>query len=209
MNEKSFDAIIFDLGGVILNLNYQLTIDAFKQLGLENFDQIYTQAQQSDLFDNFEVGKISAQHFINSLLPLLPAGTSANKVVHAWNALILDFPKERLELLDTLREKYKIFILSNNNEIHLQAVNRSLEKTTERPLDSFFDKVYLSHEMNQRKPHKEIFEFVCKEQELTPSRTLFIDDTLHHVKGAESIGLQAIHLTNGMTIQELFKDIVQ
>jgi len=99
IKEERLEAIIFDLGGVILNLNYQLTIEAFKSLGIEDFDKMYSQAKQNDLFDRFEIGQISSQYFINSLLPFLPNGTSPNKVVNAWNAMILDFPQERLRLI--------------------------------------------------------------------------------------------------------------
>ena len=203
MKQNSFDAIIFDLGGVIINLDYQLTIEAFKKLGIDNFEEMYTQAKQNNLFDDFETGKISSQHFINSLLPFLPSGTSANKVVHAWNAMILDFPKKRLELLDQLNSKYRVFLLSNTNDIHLQAVNRSLANTTDRKLDTYFEKVYLSHEVKLRKPHKEIFELVCTEQNLNPETTIFIDDTIGHVNGANSIGLKGIHLVD-KTIEEMF-----
>ena len=203
MEHNSFDTIIFDLGGVIINLDYQLTIEAFKKLGLENFEEMYTQAKQNNLFDDYETGKISSQHFINSLLPFLPSGTSANKVVHAWNAMILDFPKERLALLHHLKSKYRIFLLSNTNDIHLQAVNRSLANVTDRKLESYFEKVYLSHEVKLRKPHREIFEMVCNDQNLEPTSTLFIDDTIGHVNGANSIGLQGIHLV-GKTIEEIF-----
>ncbi len=203
MEQNSFDAIIFDLGGVIINLDYQLTIEAFKKLGIDNFEEMYTQAKQNNLFNDFETGKISSQHFINSLLPFLPSGTSPNKVVHAWNAMILDFPKKRLELLDQLNSKYRVFLLSNTNDIHLQAVNRSLANTTDRKLDTYFEKVYLSHEVKLRKPHKEIFELVCTEQNLNPETTIFIDDTIGHVNGANSIGLKGIHLVD-KTIEEMF-----
>ena len=203
MEKNSFDAIIFDLGGVIINLDYQLTIEAFKKLGIDNFEEMYTQAKQNNLFDDYETGKISSQHFINSLLPYLPSGTSANKVVHAWNAMILDFPKKRLELLDQLKSKYRVFLLSNTNDIHLQAVNRSLANTTDRKLETYFEKVYLSHEVKLRKPHKEIFELVCKEQNLNPETTIFIDDTIGHVNGANSIGLKGFHLVD-KTIEEMF-----
>lgn len=193
---KNYEVIIFDLGGVILNLDYTLTTKAFQSLGLKNFDEIYAQANQTSLFDDLEIGKISAQFFINSLLPYLPQGVTANKVVHAWNAMILDFPQERLDLLVELRKTKKVFLLSNTNEIHIQAVNRSLANTTNQKIESFFDKVYLSHEIGLRKPHEEIFEFVCKDQNITPSTALFIDDTIRHVEGAKRIGLNAIHLEN-------------
>ena len=110
--------------------------------------------------------------------------------------MILDFPQERLDLLVELRKTKKVILLSNTNEIHIQAVNRSLANTTNQKIESFFDKVYLSHEIGLRKPNVEIFEFVCKDQNITPSTALFIDDTIRHVEGAKRIGLNAIHLEN-------------
>jgi glucose-1-phosphatase len=202
--DREFEAIIFDLGGVIINLDYDRTRNEFKKLGLIDFEKIYCQAAQSHLFDDFETGKIAAPHFLNQLLVHFPAGTSPNKLVHAWNAMILDFPKKRLQILDELRKKHRIFLLSNTNEIHLQAVNRSLRKVTERKLNSFFDAVYLSHEMKLRKPHKEIFDEVCKLNQLTPSQTLFIDDTVGHIEGAKRAGLRTHHLGVGSTIEDLF-----
>ncbi len=201
---NSNNPVIFDLGGVILNLDYQRTIDAFKKLGLSNFEDMYTQASQNNIFDDYETGKISSQHFINLLLPYLPLGTSPNKVVHAWNSMILDFPLDRLELLDDLKTKRRTFLLSNTNELHLQEVLRSLSKTTNRTLESYFEKVYYSHIVNLRKPNSNIFEFVCREQKLIPSETLFIDDTIGHINGSNTFGLKGFHLEKGKTIIDLF-----
>ncbi len=201
---NSNNPVIFDLGGVILNLDYQRTIDAFKKLGLSNFEDMYTQASQNNIFDDYETGEISSQHFINLLLPYLPLGTSPNKVVHAWNSMILDFPLDRLELLDDLKTKRRTFLLSNTNELHLQEVLRSLSKTTNRTLESYFEKVYYSHIVNLRKPNSNIFEFVCREQKLIPSETLFIDDTIGHINGSNTFGLKGFHLEKGKTIIDLF-----
>src|SRR5688572_2415866 len=98
MNEQ-IEAVIFDLGGVIINLDYNRTSAAFKELGLTDFDATYSQLQQAELFDRFETGHISSFHFINRLLDRLPKGNNGNRVVHAWNAMIGDFPKERMEWL--------------------------------------------------------------------------------------------------------------
>ena len=105
--------VIFDLGGVILNLDYTKTRTAFEALGLTNFDAIYSQANQSGLFDQFETGACSTPYFINHLLDFLPAGTTPNQVVAAWNAMILDFPIAQLELLERLKNSHRIFLLSN------------------------------------------------------------------------------------------------
>ena len=202
---ENFDAIIFDLGGVILNIDYNKTCLAFEDLGLKNFSDLYSQASQSGLFDRFETGQISTQFFINELLPYLPKGTSANELVHAWNAMILDFPDENLALLQRLRKKKKIFLLSNTNEIHIQCFHRKLaQKTNFQHLNSYFDFVYFSNEINMRKPDESIFEFVCQQQKLHPEKTLFIDDSIQHVEGAKKMGLQTYHLTNSESIISLF-----
>jgi putative hydrolase of the HAD superfamily len=203
--DDSFENIIFDLGGVILNIDYQLTENAFKSLGLTDFSNMYTQAAQSGLFDNYEKGLCSTPYFINSLLDFLPPNTSANKVVAAWNAMILDFPIANLDLLLVLKKKYRIFLLSNTNDIHLQAVNRSLKSvTSEKNLDSFFEKTYYSFEMGMRKPDAEIFNKVCNENQLDKSKTLFIDDTERHILGAQSVGLNTHFLKPGISIIQLF-----
>ena len=186
--------IIFDLGGVIINIDYDRTIQEFKKLGLSSFEDLYTQANQTDLFDNIETGKISSMHFINRLLDVLPSGTKANQVVHAWNAMILDYPKERLDALLKLKEKHNIFLLSNTNSIHLEKANRMLAQVTPNGLDHYFHKVYLSHEIGFRKPHPEAFQLILDENNLDPSETTFLDDSIQHIEGAKKLGLNTIHV---------------
>lgn len=203
--DESIENIIFDLGGVILHIDYQLTEKAFKSLGLQDFSKMYTQAAQTGLFDNYEKGYCSTPYFINALLDFLPPNTSANKVVAAWNAMILDFPVQNLVLLQKLKSKYRIFLLSNTNDIHLQAVNRALKKVSnENNLSGFFEKTYYSFEMGMRKPDAEIFNKVCHENNLDYQKTLFIDDTERHILGAKEVGLQTHLLVPGTTIDQLF-----
>lgn len=199
-----FDAIIFDLGGVIIDLDYQRTISAFKQLGMHDFDSVYSQAAQSNLFDDFETGQISAQRFVNSLLPYLPQGTTPNKVVQAWNAMILSVPPSKIELLYRLKKNFPIYLLSNTNELHVPVVRREWSKVTDNTMEDCFDHVYFSHEIHLRKPNREIFDFVCENQSLKPERTLFIDDSIQHIEGAQSIGLQTLHLTNSEDLIQFF-----
>ena len=176
MIEKNVEAIIFDFGGVIINLDYNATIDAFKKLGLDNFDHLYSQATQSNLFDSIETGKISPQHFINSLLRLLPKETTPKQVINAWNAMLLDISIERIELLQELSKRYKIYLLSNTNKIHIDTALQTWNRTTNKPIEYIFEKVYFSHEVHMRKPHVEIFNLVTTNEGLNPAKTLFIDD---------------------------------
>lgn len=203
----SIKNIIFDLGGVVLNIDYNATAEAFRNLGLKDFDELYSQAQQTNLFDDFEKGLCSTPYFINALLNYLPAGTSANKVVAAWNAMILEFPQENLELLQKLKTTHRTFLLSNTNEIHIQCFNRALERASgEKSLAPYFEKVYFSCDMKMRKPDPEIFEKVCDENHLIKSETLFIDDTERHIQGARSAGLETRLLCKGEKLFEVMND---
>ena len=204
MKADQFETIIFDLGGVIINLDYDRTTRAFEELGLTDFRTVYSQLSQSSLFDDYETGKISSQRFINALLPHLPSGRTANQVVNAWNAMILDVPPAKLELLEKLREDHKVYLLSNTNEIHMQKVRREWQKVTDRPMESFFDQMFLSYEIGLRKPDKEVFQFVCESLGINPESTLFIDDSPQHIAGARQTGLNTIHLTDPGELYAVF-----
>ncbi|SRR5574343_27887 len=200
----AYDAVILDLGGVIINLDYNKTIHAFEALGMSDFKTVYSQASQTNLFDDFETGKISAQHFVNCLLPYLKPGTTPNKVVHAWNAMILDVPQQKLELLETLKKRFPVYLLSNTNELHVPVVRREFSKVTDYPMEHFFTKMYFSNEIKLRKPNAEIFEFVCLENNLNPANTLFVDDSIQHIEGAKKIGLNTEHLKDPEDLYQLF-----
>lgn len=198
MIPENCTTIIFDLGGVFLDIDYQLTQQEFEKIGATDFDSYYTQASQSGLFDNYEEGKISSAHFINKMLDFMPEGTDPNKVVHAWNAMIKEIPVENLALLKKLREKYQIIALSNTNELHIDYFEGKLKKHGANLLmTDFFDFVYYSSILGMRKPHPETFQHICDLHHLDKSKTVFIDDTIRHIEGAKKCGLNTIHFTKG------------
>jgi FMN phosphatase YigB (HAD superfamily) len=136
---------------------------------------------------------------------LLAPGTSREQIIHAWNAMLLDFPAERAELLMNLKSRYRTFLLSNTNEIHINYyLNRISEWYGNDAMENFFEKHYYSNRIGMRKPDTEIFEFVLRENHLIASETLFIDDTLKHVEGARMAGLRAYHLQAPETIMDIF-----
>jgi putative hydrolase of the HAD superfamily len=200
---KGIKHIIFDLGGVLLNLDHKRTQDAFADLGLMNFEEVWGNVKQSPLFDDFEVGKISREDFIASIRSISRIQASDGQIVEAWNALLRDFPIRRLQILQQLRIHYDLLLLSNTNELHEEAFNKILMNANGIPnIGVFFDKVYLSHRMGMRKPNPKIFERVLNENQLQPIHTLFIDDYLPNVEVANELGIQTIYLNNGMTIEK-------
>ncbi|UKN00086.1 HAD family phosphatase [Paracrocinitomix mangrovi] len=207
INTDHFSAIIFDLGGVILNLDYNLTINAFKKLGGSNFEQLYSQAQQDKIFDQYETGKISSQQFIDYLRQFLPSNTSDQTIRDAWNIMLLDLPEQRIQLLKNLSKKHQIFLFSNTNDIHYKAFTSSLADQYGDPnlLDQLFIQTYFSHMVGERKPDAAAFNTVINDHQLNPSTTLFIDDSIQHIEGAKSIGIHAYHLQNEDII-DIFKN---
>ena len=206
---KGIKHIIFDLGGVLLNIDYELTQQAFIDAGIPNIKELYSQMQQTSVFDDLETGKISQAEFIKAIQEIAPAHIADEKIIEAWNALILDFPIRRLQILQQLSLHYNLFLLSNTNEIHEAAFNGELLRTSGMPnIGVFFDRVYLSHRVGLRKPMKEIFELVLNENGLSPQETLFIDDSPQHIEMANSLSIQTIWLEKGMTIEDnIFKKI--
>ncbi len=205
MNLK-FNAIIFDLGGVILNIDYHKTILAFKKLGVSNFDELYTQAKQNDVFDDFEMGKISEQEFRDYIRKVSNVNLTDAEIDFAWNAMLLDLPMERVELLVRLKKNYPIYLYSNTNAIHLEAFRQIIKASydNELLLESLFIETYYSHELGMRKPNQDGFIKIVKDHGLKIESTLFIDDSEQHLKGAASIGLQTVWLKD-KPIEELFK----
>lgn len=194
--------IIFDLGGVLLNIDYSLTEQAFIDSGIKDFNTLYSQAKQTDLFDKFETGHISEEEFISGLQEITGIGLPAEKIKYAWNAMLLDFPLKRIQLLQQLRLHYDLVLLSNTNIIHEIAFNKILMDVRGVNIGDFFDKVYLSHRVGLRKPSEEIFRKILDDTGFKPEHTLFIDDSIQHVEGALKLGIQAIHLNKGMTIED-------
>jgi putative hydrolase of the HAD superfamily len=203
---KGIKHIIFDLGGVIINLDYQLTYKAFEALGVKEFTSLYNQFSLNSLFDDLETGKVAPEVFLDEMQKHTAPGTTHQQIVDAWNAMLLDFPLRRLQILQQLRQHYGLYLLSNTNEIHMQAFNKILEESRGIPsLAAFFDKAYYSHQIGLRKPFKESFELVLDENGLDPAETLFIDDTLPNIEGAKVVGLQTIHLLPPKTMADIFK----
>jgi len=199
--------IIFDLGGVIINIRFQLALDAFQKLSKSGKVLEFTQRQQSGLFDAYETGRISDAEFRAGLREQYDIEATDAEIDEAWNALLLDIPEERIHLLRELGNKYRLFLLSNTNAIHLVRFNQIVAESFTIPdLDSLFEKTYYSHLIGQRKPDAVVFEQILAENNLEAAETLFVDDSIQHIEGANTVGLKTLFLAPPLTINEAFKD---
>ena len=204
LNIQSVKNIIFDLGGVIINLSVPSTVLAFAKASGKSVDEVAALVN-SPGFINYEKGLISDEAFRQHVREELNWQASDNEIDESWNAMLLDIPLERLQLLERLKKSYRIFLLSNTNEIHLRKFNQILESTSgQKEMDGYFHKAYYSHRMKMRKPDVEIFEFVVNENELNPEETLFLDDNLSNLKGAEMAGIKTFHVQTPELIFSLF-----
>jgi len=200
--------IIFDLGGVLLNLNYQLTRKAFENLGVANFNDLYTQHHTNPLFEQLEVGAIEPDEFYNQLRKATGLTLSNAQLETSWNAMLLDFPTDRLQWLDQIKNKYNIYLFSNTNAIHYKAFTSIYAQTApliglNTDFNHFFKEAHYSHTLGQRKPEVAAFEAVLQDSGLNPAQTLFIDDTISNIEGAQKAGLQTLFLSGGLTVQDV------
>jgi putative hydrolase of the HAD superfamily len=193
--------IIFDLGGVIINLDNQLTEDAFVSLGAKPFREYFGHGHAASFFRDYEVGGISDRQFIDSIKELTGLSPSDEEIIKAWNALLLDFPTERIQLLKELGRRYRIFLFSNTNALHLTALRKIYrDGVGDGELDDHFERTYYSHLMGMRKPDKPSYEHILQENQLIGSETLFVDDALINIEGAEAAGLKGLFLRPGTTL---------
>lgn len=200
---KDIKNIIFDLGGVILNLDNQLTEDAFIALGTRPLKEYFGHGHAASFFKEYEVGAISDREFVDNIRSLTGIDAPDEEIIRAWNALLLDFPPERIQLLKELRKNYRLFLFSNTNALHLAHLQQIYRNTfSEGELDDHFERAYYSHTLKMRKPEVEPFQYILKENQLKGEETLFVDDALINVEGAERAGLKGLFLRPGTAITD-------
>jgi putative hydrolase of the HAD superfamily len=200
---KKIKNLIFDLGGVILNINPQLTLDAFSKMGMDKILGGEAKKYQVNMLHGIEKGATSPQIFRNNVRDILGNNVSDEAIDKAWTAMIINLPQERIKYLEELKKSYRIFLLSNTNEIHRILFHRMFKEGHGYSFYDLFEKNYYSHEMGLRKPDPEIYRIVLKDNNLTPEETLFIDDLKENTESAESLGMQALLIEPGTMMERL------
>ena len=195
--------IIFDLGGVLLNLDMSQTRVAFARLGWEEEDWKGINQNGHLIFENLEIGLDSPAQFREKIRQILPASPTDAEIDYAWNAMLRDFPIEIVNYLIDLKSKYRLFLLSNTNELHLQRFKDIFEGSFGYSIDQLFEKCYYSHEIGHRKPNLEAFAVVLEDAGLDPEKTLFVDDLKRNTETAEKLGLKVLHIEPGTLMERL------
>ncbi|MEO8417041.1 MAG: HAD family phosphatase [Ginsengibacter sp.] len=196
--------IIFDLGGVLLDLDFTKPPQAFKDLGFPHFELMYSQFKVDQVFEKLEKGMIDEKEFYRIMLKVAKEGTTIEQVKDAWNSMLLDFRIESLGYLKKLKQNFNLFLLSNTNSVHFEALNIILkEQTGLDSLDTFFAKSYYSHLIGLRKPNNDVFEYVSQDAVINAAETLFIDDTRGNIIAAKKLGFKTHQLLPGEKIEEL------
>lgn len=205
---ENIDFLIFDLGNVIIDIDYAFTVNKLKNLLSEVKHPLTDQFFPAKFHKDFEKGRISAEDFRNAVRNHFQEDWSDALIDELWNSLLKHIPRERIELIKELSKDFGLAVLSNTNSIHVEKVDQILlEDTGEASLDLLFDKVFFSHEMGMSKPDEDIYKSVIQELGVQPERTLFFDDLLENLNGAKKVGLQTFHINHDKALIRFFQNV--
>ena len=203
MQYKKVKALLFDLGGVIVDLDYKKTANAFENIGLQNAEKAYSQFNQTDLFNLFETGHISSEEFLAEIQNEITNQVNLSEITKAWNSMIIGFQHSKLEKIKKLSEQVPCYLLSNTNEIHLNYIEHLLQEMDFKHFLNIFESCYFSHQIGKRKPHKETFEWVLNHMNYDAQDVLFIEDSPQHIEGAKSAKLNTFHFKKNSSLSEI------
>ncbi len=203
MKRRPVCNIIFDLGGVILNIDPQLTVNEFRNLGWHNFYEDSNQSAAKTLFFELEKGNASLGSFREIVREMVKGQVDDQAIDKAWSAMILDIPASRVKYLESLKSDYRLFLLSNTNEIHCLKFHREFKDTYGYPFYDLFERNFYSHEMGMRKPNPEIYYQALKLAGLVAEETLFVDDIEENTLAAKSVGMQVLNIRPGTLLERL------
>jgi len=204
---KNISTIIFDLGGVLINLDLPQCIQNFKQLGLQQFEQHLSLFGQKDFFLQFEKGQISVEQFRSEIRKLATTPLSDEQIDTAWCSFLCDIPDEKLEMLLELKKKFRILLLSNTNQLHIEVSAAGEFARFGKTSSDFFDKCYYSYEMGMAKPSAEIFENLLISEHVQAAHCLFLDDGSKNIEQAQKLGIQTYLVKENENLSFLLKNV--
>lgn len=201
--------IIFDLGGVILDLGFERMVNSFENLGIKDFSAYFNPQKQVDFFEELELGLISPEIFYDKFREATNSQLTDEIIEENWNLILKDFQKERIDLLTELSADFSLYLFSNTNAIHAKCFEQRCIEEMGQPLSTYFRKTYYSHDLHLRKPTVESFQEVLRQSNLKADETLFIDDNADNILGAQAAGLKTYHLKAPKVLTELnFQEII-
>ena len=203
--DKQIKNIVFDLGGVLVDLDFKAAINGLQQAGFANVKEQLMTFNQEGIFQKFELGEISTEEFRTAIRENSTVTLTDEEIDALWNAMLLEIPREKLELILDLRGKYMVYLLSNTNSIHWDYVCKNAFNYRGFRVNDYFEETFLSYEMHLAKPNKAIFEKVLHDANLLPEETLFIDDSEANCKAAEEVGIHAHHYHIGDDLSKIFE----
>ena len=203
--DKKIRNIVFDLGGVLVDLDFKAAINGLQQAGFANVKEQLLAFDRGGIFQKFEVGEITADEFRAAIRENSTVTLTDEEVDGLWNAMLLEIPREKLELILELRGKYMVYLLSNTNSIHWDYVCKNAFNYRGFRVEDYFEETFLSYEMHLAKPDKAIFEKVLHDANLLAEETLFIDDSEANCKAAQEVGIHAHHYHVGDDLSKIFE----
>lgn len=205
---EKIDFLIFDLGNVIIDIDYDVSINELKKILPSEKHYLTSEFFPSAFHKDYEKGLISNAEFRNAVRDLFEENWTDDQIDHVWNSLLIVIPEERLKLLAQLRKKYRTAILSNTNDIHIVKFNHMLkEVSVHSTIQDLCDQVFLSHEMGLAKPDLAIYKKVLESLNAQPEKTIFFDDLAANVEGAKQTGMDAFQITHPKALIEFFTDV--
>ena len=203
--DKKIRNIVFDLGGVLVDLDFKAAINGLQEAGFANVKEQLMAFDRGGIFQKFEVGEITADEFRTAIRENSTVTLTDEEVDALWNLMLLEIPREKLELILELRGKYMVYLLSNTNSIHWDYVCKNAFNYRGFRVEDYFEETFLSYEMHLAKPDKAIFEKVLSDANLLAEETLFIDDSEANCKAAQEVGIHAHHYHVGDDLSKIFE----
>ena len=195
INTSGIKNLILDLGGVVVDLAPGLTLERFEGLGFPAVESLDLIMAKYPFFKDYETGRIETNNFLASIQKIAGKDISQEKIIWAWNTMILDPKEDIFRLLQTIKDRFRLYLLSNTSELHIHSLNERLDAQFGiKGLEEVFDRVYYSYSVGICKPDREIFEYVLNDNHMIPEETLYIDDSKIHIESAGKLGIQVYHI---------------